>query len=132
MSGSIILFDGVCNLCNASVKFIIKHDPGKRFQFAAIQSEIAKEMLKGRNHSITNPESLILIENYQMHQRSTAVLKIARNLNGLFRVFYVFIIIPRPIRDFFYDLIARNRYHIFGKKDRCMIPEQDIENRFVE
>ena len=132
MSGRIILFDGVCNLCNASVKFIIRHDPKAYFRFATLQSDFARRILPGNDISSENFASLILIENDIVFSKSTAALKISRKLNGLWPVFYVLIIIPKPIRDFLYDLIAKYRYRLFGRKNTCMVPDQEFKKRFIE
>ena len=127
---TIVLFDGVCNLCQTSVQFIIRRDPKAIFHFAAFQSAFGKDIQKIHNLS-EKIESLILIEKEQMFYKSTAALRIAKNLNGLWPIFYIFIIIPKPIRDFFYDLIAINRYKIFGKTAECMIPEKKYLERFI-
>jgi predicted DCC family thiol-disulfide oxidoreductase YuxK len=131
MMRSIILFDGVCNFCEGSVQFIIKRDPVGHFQFASLQSKTGERLLKQlevKNHL----ESLVLIENHRYYKKSTAALRIFRNLKGGWKLLYVFRIIPTPIRDFFYDWIAKNRYKWFGKKDSCMIPTTEIRNRFLE
>jgi len=132
MSEQVILFDGVCKLCNASVNFIIRHDPKAYFRFAPLQSEFAQKILVSNDISTENFESLVLVENDQVFLKSTATLKIARKLNGLWPVFYVLIFLPIPIRDFFYNLIAKHRYRIFGRKNTCMIPGKDMMKRFIE
>ena len=131
MTNRIIFFDGVCNLCNASVKFIIKNDPKALFNFAPLQSQFAKKILKHKNISTEKFESLILIEDDDVFLKSTAALKIARNLKGLWPVFYPLIFIPFPVRNIFYNLIAKHRYRLFGQKDSCMIPSKGIKNRFL-
>ena len=123
-NNQIVLFDGLCILCSNSVKFIIRHDPMAIFKFAPFQSKHGETICNKYNLSPGKPESIILIDKGQIFNKSTAALKIAKKLNGLWPVLYVFIIIPKPIRDFFYDLIARNRYRLFGNKDTCMIPEK--------
>jgi predicted DCC family thiol-disulfide oxidoreductase YuxK len=128
---SIILFDGVCNLCNSSVLFIIKRDPKARFYFAALQSDFGIAKLREYGISSVVPESVLLLEAGELCQKSTAALKIARNLSGLWPAIYVFIIVPKFLRDFIYDFIARNRYRWFGKKDACMIPTPALKARFV-
>ncbi len=130
-SGLIILFDGVCNLCNSSVLFIIKRDPKSRFYFAALQSDFGKTQLDKFGISFTIPESVLLIEEGRLFQKSSAALKIARNLNGLWPAVYVFIIVPKFLRDLIYDYIARNRYRWFGKREACMIPTPELKARFV-
>lgn len=127
---AIVLFDGVCNFCNSSINFIIKHDKKGHFKFAPLQSEIAKIMVGDKTLSI--PESVILIDNGKTYDRSTAALRIARKLDGLWPLLYVFIIIPKPLRDMVYNLIGRNRYKWFGKMEVCMIPTPEVRERFLD
>lgn len=126
---AIVLFDGVCNFCNSSINFIIRHDEGGYFKFAALQSEVTQELL-GKNIKAM-PESVILIEKHKKYERSSAALRIAKKLNGLWPLLYVFIIVPKPIRDWFYNLIAKNRYKWFGVMDACMIPSPEVRQRFL-
>lgn len=129
---SIILFDGVCNLCNSSVQFVLKHDKDKSFLFASLQSDAATKILLQLNQkSFKNLENIVLIENEQVFIKSTAALKITKNLGGFIKLLYIFIIIPTPIRDFIYDIIAKNRYKWFGKKNKCTIPDKEITDRFL-
>lgn len=129
MSG-IILFDGVCNFCDLSVQFIIKRDPAGNFQFASLQSEISQSLLK--EHELPeNADSVVLIENGRYYLKSSAALRICRDLSGLWRLIYILIIVPKPIRDFCYDILARNRYKWFGKKDHCKVPSPEVRNRFL-
>ncbi len=126
----IVLFDGVCNFCNGAVNFIIKHDHEKKFKFAPLQSEIGNELR--RKHNIAdNVDSIVLIENGQAFLHSTAALRIARNLNGIYSLGYMFIIVPAFVRDWAYKQFAKYRYRLFGKKDVCMIPTPDIKERFL-
>lgn len=129
---SILLFDGVCNLCNASVNFIIKHDKKAHFKFASLQSDAAKELLLQYKAKKIKMDSIILIENGAFYKKSTAALIISKKLNGGFKILYVFIIIPTFIRDWVYNYIAKNRYKWFGKKDSCMIPTKELKKRFIE
>jgi predicted DCC family thiol-disulfide oxidoreductase YuxK len=128
---NIILFDGVCNFCNQSVQFIIKRDPKGIFQFASLQSEVAHKLIKryGINENI---DSFVLISDDTFFVKSNAALKVCRKLNGIWKWLYVCYAVPRPIRDFFYDIIAKNRYKWFGKNDHCLLPSQDIRNRFLD
>lgn len=126
----IIFFDGVCNLCNGAINFIINRDKKGYFKFAPLQSEIAKNFVS--QSVIENTDSIIYQDSDQLYTKSTAALKIARHLDGAWKGFYAFIIIPKFIRDFIYDLIAKNRYNWFGKRDSCKMPTQDIKNRFLE
>ena len=128
---SIILFDGVCNLCNASVNFIIKHDKNAQFIFASLQSDAAKEILLQYNLKKIKIDSIVLIQNNEIYEKSSAALRIAKALSGGFKSLYLFIIIPKFIRDFGYDYIAKNRYKWYGQKETCMIPTSEIKNRFI-
>lgn len=127
----VILFDGVCNLCNSSVLFIIQRDPKAKFRFASLQSDFGKaQMLRfGLNH--TELGSVLLIKEEILYQKSNAALEIARNLTGGWPLLYVFKIIPAFLRDWVYNGIAQNRYRWFGKKDACMIPTPELKSRFV-
>lgn len=130
---NIILFDGVCNLCNASVNFIIDRDKHNLFQFAALQSDSAQHLLA--QHKIAVPaggyDSLILIKDGKVYKKSTAALTIARKLSGLWPMFYIFIILPVPVRDFFYNYVSRNRYRLFGRRDSCRMPTPELANKFI-
>ena len=127
----IILFDGVCNLCNNSVQFIVKRDPTAKFNFAAIQSEIGEKLLRQHGfHQAVN--SFILIENDRIYLKSSAALRVCGKLQGLWKLLVIFQIIPPFIRDIFYDAVAKNRYRWFGKKDSCMIPSPELKKRFLQ
>jgi predicted DCC family thiol-disulfide oxidoreductase YuxK len=128
----IILFDGLCNLCDGMVQFVIKRDSKQRFLFSSIQSETAKKILETYNQ-VKIKDSLntfVLIENGKLFTKSTAALKISKKLKGLWPLLYLFIMIPLFIRDAFYDYIAKRRYQWFGKKNECMIPSPEIKTRF--
>jgi len=127
----IILFDGVCNLCNGLVRFIIKRDKAGRFKFASLQSDIGLLWLKRFGMTNDKLESVVLIKDEKYYLKSTGVLKILRELDGIWKAFYIFIIIPRTLRDFVYNLIAKSRYRIFGKQDTCMIPTPELQDRFL-
>jgi predicted DCC family thiol-disulfide oxidoreductase YuxK len=127
----VILFDGVCNLCNGFVQFVIARDPGGRFQFAALQSGAARRVLgdeAGRRWS----DSMVLVERDRIATRSEAALRIARRLRFPWPLAYVFIVVPAPIRDWVYDLVAGNRYKWFGKRDVCMVPTPALRARFID
>jgi predicted DCC family thiol-disulfide oxidoreductase YuxK len=128
---SILLFDGVCNLCNSSVQFIVKRDEDAVFRFASLQSEEAQELLNSFEDKPSDLSSVLLVEDGKLYARSTAALRAARRLSGAWPLLYGFIIIPRPIRDLVYNWIARNRYRWFGKKDQCMIPSPELKARFL-
>jgi predicted DCC family thiol-disulfide oxidoreductase YuxK len=129
---SIILFDGVCNLCNASVNFVIKHDKKAQFLFASFQSDAAKEILLHFNLKNLNGGTVILVEGQKVYDKSKAALKIAKRLDGGYKAFYAFIIVPKFFRDWVYDIIAKNRYRWFGKRDSCLIPSIKLKNRFLD
>ncbi|MFN0050244.1 MAG: thiol-disulfide oxidoreductase DCC family protein [Cytophagales bacterium] len=132
MNKSVVLFDGVCNLCNSSVNFIIDHDPKMKYKFAALQSDIGREMMKKHSVDTQYFDSVILLENEKYYTKSTAALKIARHLSGAWPVFYyLFIIWPPFIRNAIYDMVAKNRYRIFGKTEACRMPTPELKERFL-
>lgn len=116
----IILFDGVCNLCSSSVQFVIKHDSEQKFKFASLQSDIAKSILQDFAAASTSFNSVILVEEGKVYYRSTAALRIAKQLSFPYNLLYAFIIVPPFIRNLVYDYIAKNRYQWFGKKRRML------------
>lgn len=126
-----ILFDGVCNLCNSSVQFVIKHDPKGKFRFSALQSEFGQEQLKKNGVDPSQLLSVVLLVDGHWFERSRAALEIARRLSGLWPLLYVFVIVPPFIRNAVYDWIARNRYRWFGRQEACMIPTPDLKARFL-
>lgn len=127
----ILLFDGVCNLCNASVQFVIRNDKKQQFQFASLQSEAAQKLLTQFNLPPKALDSVVLIAGEKVFLRSAAALEIARKLGGIWALAYVFIVVPRPIRDAVYDWVARNRYRWFGKQQACMVPTPELKSRFL-
>ena len=129
---AIILFDGVCNFCNGSVNFIIERDKKSYFKFAPLQSTIGQGLLDKHGINKAETDSVILIENEKVFTYSTAALKVAQKLDGVWSWFYAFIIVPKFIRDFFYKLFAKNRYKLFGKQDACMMPTAEIRTRFLD
>ena len=128
----VVLFDGVCNLCSGFVQFIAPRDTDEQFHFASLQSDVGTELLAAHDLPTDELESVVLIEGDRAYVKSTAVLRIAVLLGGIYRLLGPFRFVPRVIRDFVYDLVANNRYRIFGKKDRCEIPEGDVGARFLE
>ena len=132
-SEAIILFDGVCNLCNGAVQFVLKRDHSKKFKFASLQSKTGRDF-SAQLKSPPSPETIYLIENNRVYDRSTAALSIARALGAPWSLLYFFIIVPRPIRDSIYSWVARNRYRWFGKMDSCPLPDAkfpDWKDRFL-
>jgi len=129
-SPSIVLFDGHCNLCHGFVVFIIRRDPRGRFKFASIQSEAGRKALAGAGRA-ESLESVVLIENGQVYDRSTAGLRILRSLGALWPLTCVFMVVPRMLRDAVYNWIARNRYAWFGRTAQCLLPTPEISSRFL-
>ena len=128
----VILFDGVCNLCNSSVQFIIQRDPNNKFHFAALQSSFGQQQLKQLAIPAEAFQSIILIKSGKYLQRSNAVLEICKDLSGLWPALYTFKLVPRFIRDWIYNGIANNRYRWFGRQDQCMIPTPSLKARFLD
>ena len=126
----IVLFDGDCHFCNSSVQFIIKHDHKGIYYFAPLQSKRAQVLLEKYQIS-SDMNSIVLIENGKAYIKSTAVLRICRNLHGMWRFLYLFTILPKRVLDLFYDIIAKNRYRWFGKKTHCKIYPEEIRKRFL-
>ncbi|ANI89205.1 thiol-disulfide oxidoreductase [Arachidicoccus ginsenosidimutans] len=133
LSYDIVLFDGVCNLCNGAVQFIIRHDKRNVYKFASLQSGFAKEFLTKHDIKIAEPpQSILLIRDDKIYKESSAALHIAQKLNGAWRLLSAFLIVPKFIRDSVYRFIARNRYKWFGKRESCMIPTKELRERFLD
>ena len=128
----IVIFDGVCNLCEFSVNFIYERDLKGKFTFTPAQSPLGQMLLEKYHINTDTLDTVVLIKHDRAYSRSTAALKIAEELDPPWNVLQVFSWVPRPIRDRIYDLIARNRYEWFGKKESCMIPTKEIKARFLE
>jgi predicted DCC family thiol-disulfide oxidoreductase YuxK len=126
----IVLFDDVCSLCNASVQFIISRDLRSVFRFASLQSETGKVLRE--KFSVPEVDSLVLLENGRYYTKSSAALRICRRLAGVWKLFYIFWLVPKPLRDYIYDFVAKHRYEWFGKRDHCLIPTPDIRARFLD
>jgi predicted DCC family thiol-disulfide oxidoreductase YuxK len=129
----IILFDGVCNLCESSVLFVIKHDKKDIFRFVALQSDLGKEIIEHIGLSKKNIDSVILYEpGISYNYKSAAAIEIAKDLGGFFHLGTIFKIIPSGLRNVLYDYIAKNRYLWYGKKDSCLLPTEEIKSKFLE
>jgi predicted DCC family thiol-disulfide oxidoreductase YuxK len=128
----ILLFDGICNLCNSSVNFVLDHDKHDRFRFASLQSETAKKILAGTGMGDTPLDSAALIENGKVYLRSDVALRAAWHLGGGWALFYAFAIVPRFMRDWIYNWIAKNRYSWFGKRESCRMPDAQTRAKFLE
>mgnify|MGYP006093571909 FL=1 len=131
LTHSIILFDGVCNLCNGAVNFVIKRDPRNVFKFTPLQEKQGILLLKKHAVDSRKLDSIVLIENGNVYIKSSAALRIARKMSNLWPLFFVLLIIPSFIRDGVYDFIAKNRYKWFGKKEQCMIPTPGLKEKFL-
>ena len=127
----IVVFDGVCHMCNGFVNFLLKRDKHDRLRFALLQHADRLEVDESLKQNISSAGSVVLIANGKTYFRSEAVLKILKRLGGGWQLFYVFILVPRPVCNWLYDFIARNRYKWFGKKDSCMIPDEKVKSKFI-
>ena len=128
----IILFDGVCNLCNSSVQYVIKHDKKDVFRFVPIQSGLGQKIIKHIGISLKHIDSVVLYKpGKAYYYKSTAALEIAKCLGGIFTYATIFRMIPSGIRDIFYDYIAKNRYKWYGKNESCMIPTAELKSKFL-
>jgi predicted DCC family thiol-disulfide oxidoreductase YuxK len=130
-NSKIVLFDGVCNLCNSSVQFIIERDNENQFKFASLQSEFGQEFLRKNYLNTEKFDSIILVENEKYFTESSAAIKIGQELKGMkwTKILWIF---PKFIRDFVYKIISRNRYKWFGKKDNCWLPTPDLKAKFLD
>lgn len=128
----VLLFDGVCNLCTGLVLFVIKRDKEGEIKFGSLQSDEGKEYLDRFGLPVEKIDTFVLIENGNYYLRSDAALRLFRSLDGLWPCLYLFIIVPKSIRDFVYSFIADRRYKWFGKKNECMVPTTELKSRFLE
>ena len=127
----IVIFDGVCNFCNGSVNFIIKRDLRALFAFTPRQHRCGQSLIQEYKVPELAADAILLIKDGQCYLRTDAVLEITKDISGLWFLLLVFKIVPRPLRDYFYNLFARNRYQLFGKRASCMIPAADVRSRFI-
>jgi len=128
----VILFDGVCNLCTGSVRFVIERDARKQFRFASLQSPVAEKLLGAQGRDGDRLESVVLVVGERTYRKSTAALLIARRLDGLWPLLSALLVIPRPLRDAVYDWIGKRRYRLFGKRDVCWKPRPELAERFLD
>jgi len=126
---NLILFDGVCNLCEASVQFVIERDTKKHFHFTSQQSPLGQALIK--RYQLEEHDSIILISKGKVFLYSDAALQIAKELDSKWRYLFIFRFVPKFLRDRVYKLVAKSRYHTFGKKEHCMMPNKEIESRFL-
>lgn len=127
----ILLFDGVCNFCNDTVQFVIKRDKKGIVHFAPLQSDFGQSQLRKAKLPTNDLKTLIFIENGQIYTKSSGALKLSKYLGSIWPLAYILILIPKPIRDFGYDFVARNRYKWFGKQEACMLPSPEVRERFL-
>ncbi|WP_412476221.1 thiol-disulfide oxidoreductase DCC family protein [Flavobacterium sp. TBRC 19031] len=128
---AVVLFDGECNFCNKTVLFIIKYDTNNIFHFASQQSDIGRQLLKDFGYQSKSTQTIILINNKTLHEKTDAIIEISKQLTGFPRILIPLQIIPKKLRDFFYDLFSKYRYSIFGKKTDCEIPANKIRKKFL-
>lgn len=128
----VLLFDGVCNLCNRSVQFVIKKDRKRIFRFASLQSELGMHVMQQYGLPVSDLNSFLLLENGKLYTKSTAALRLTRKLGGGWPLLYAFMIVPKFIRDGIYSWIARNRYKWFGKRDACWLPTPELKTLFLD
>lgn len=131
MDQPIVLFDGICNLCNSAVQFIIRHDKKSIFMFTSLQSDTGQKLLAQYHLPLNELNSFILIENNKAYTRSSGALRVVKKLKGLWPFLYGLMIVPKFIRDAVYNWVGRNRYKWFGKQEACMIPTPELEARFL-
>ena len=131
-AGALLLFDGVCNLCNGAVNFVIEADPDAYFRLGTLQSDAARPYLRAFGRDPEAMSTVVLIENGQLYTRSTAVLRVLRRLEAPWSLLWAFIVVPRPVRDWLYDRVAASRYDWFGQRDECRVPTPDLRARFLD
>ncbi|WP_237661949.1 thiol-disulfide oxidoreductase DCC family protein [Sutcliffiella horikoshii] len=127
----ILLFDGVCNLCNSMVTFVIKRDQKATFKFASLQSDVGQHLLREYSLPMEEFDSFYFVDGKKIYTKSSAALKVAKELDGAWKLFYPLILIPKPLRDIVYSYVAKNRYRWFGKRNQCMLPNPEVKKRFL-
>lgn len=131
----VLLYDGVCGFCNKTVQMILDRDRRGTMRFAALQSDYGRAVTE-RHPELRGVDSVVFVENTaggeRVYVRSEAALKVASYLGGVWKVFLCAYVVPRPLRDYLYDLFARNRYRVFGKYDQCMLPPAEARARFLD
>jgi predicted DCC family thiol-disulfide oxidoreductase YuxK len=127
----VVLFDGVCNMCNASVNYIIDHDPDARFRFASLQSEVGTQLAAEHGIDASELSSMVLIESGKAYLRSSAVLRVCRILRGPAKLLWPLVVVPAILRDPIYRFVANRRYKWFGKREACRLPTDEDRSRFL-
>jgi len=130
--GPILLFDGVCNLCNGTIQFVVRNDPEGTFRFAPLQSDAGQALLDDADVEVDPVESFVMVDGDDAYVRSEAVLRTASRLGLPWSLARAFLYVPRVVRDAVYRVVARYRYDVFGRKDRCLVPDEDVSDRFLE
>jgi len=128
---NVLLFDGVCNLCNTAVNIVIDMDKKQKIKLASLQSDFGKKVLRNFGLSETEFDSLVFLQEGKMYKKSTAAFKVLQITGGFWSFLLIFKILPKGLNDIFYDFIARNRYTFFGKKDACRMPTPELKSRFI-
>ena len=128
----VILFDGICNLCNRYVQFVIKHDKKNMYKFASLQSTLGSGILRRFALPENNFKTILLVEDNKLFTKSTAILRVAKNLNGIYKAAAILFVIPKPVRDFFYMLVSKNRHRFFKMKNSCLFPYAVLKEKFIE
>lgn len=128
----ILLFDGVCNLCDGSIQFIIPQDPEGKLRFAPLQSELGRTVRRQAGLSTDTLETVVLVDDGLAYTKSDAAIRIGEHLGGIYRLLSLGRLVPRRLRDRLYDFVAANRYNWFGRKDQCMVPDEDVSDRFLQ
>jgi predicted DCC family thiol-disulfide oxidoreductase YuxK len=128
----VILFDGVCNLCNSSVNWVIDHDKKNLFKFSSLQSDFGKRRTKELGLGEDYMDTIVLDDEGKVYTQSDAVFKVLKYIGGIYAASAIFLILPKPLRDFYYKLVARNRYKWFGKRDTCRVPTPELKAKFLE
>ncbi|MFC0213355.1 thiol-disulfide oxidoreductase DCC family protein [Paenibacillus chartarius] len=129
---AIVLFDGECVMCSFIVRFVYARDPQARLRFAPLQSDAGQMLLQRHGLSTDRFDTFVLVEGDRCYTKSTAALRLARRLRGLWPLCCAFVVVPRPLRDAVYGFVAKNRYRWFGRSDACMMPTPELKRRFVE
>ena len=131
MSGPLIVFDGVCVLCTAWLQFVLRHDRRGEFRFATVQSPAGQELLKNHGLDPSDPTSFLVIVDGNSYNESGGMIRVVSEFGGAWRMIKLLYVVPGPIRDWFYRLIARHRYRLFGKRESCIVPDREMSGRFV-
>ena len=128
----ILLFDGVCNLCNGAIQFVIPRDPEGTLRFAPLQSDLGETVRAAAGLSTDDLETVVLVDDGMAYTKSDAAIRVGEHLGGVYRLLSLGRLLPRGLRDRIYDFVAEHRYDWFGKKDQCMVPDGDVSDRFIE